>query len=159
MKIYKLKVSFDVSDLAPLDRHSNASLHTISENVESIKTKLAQYEEQIIPLSHKPEYLENFHNLQRKYNEVVEFVIKLTAERDEHLSQYEVLRKEYHHLIAFKDSEDRLADIMAQSRRKTRQPEQLIQSGYSLPFTIFVAAMTFIITRYVYAKYFSVEEG
>lgn len=138
----------------------DSARQTISENFESIKAKLAQYEEEMFSISHKPEYVNNFENLQRKYDEVIGFVAKLTAERDELLSQYEALRKEYLHVIASKNSEDRLIDIMAQSRRKGKQPEQrIVHTGFSLPFLVFVAATTFIITRYIHAKYFSdIEE-
>jgi hypothetical protein len=84
-------------------------------------------------------------------------VVKLTAERDEHLSQYEILRKEYLQLLSLNnhDSQERIADIMKQSKYlKKKKNEKVVQDGFSFLALVIISAMTFILTRYLQAKYF-----
>jgi uncharacterized coiled-coil DUF342 family protein len=122
---------------------------------------LSQYEEEIIPLSQRADLVNNLQNLQKKYNQVIEFVVKLTAERDEHLAQYETLRKEYLKLVSGTNdsNEDRLADIMKQSKlMKKKKNEKIVQSGFSFLALVIISAFTFILTRYLQARYSPVEE-
>jgi hypothetical protein len=147
---------FQVPDDSNQDHSDEPAPHSISENIEAIKAKLSQYEEEIIPLANRPEIVNNFENLQRKYEALLDLVMKYTAERDEHLAQYETLRREYASLVAIKDSENRFtSEHLEPLRRPKKIPSEAdVQTGFSFLSLVIVAAVTFIITRYIEAKYF-----
>jgi uncharacterized coiled-coil DUF342 family protein len=148
-------VTFQVSDEATQDHNDEPASHSISENIETIKAKLSQYEEEIIPLAHRPEIVNNFENLQKKYEALLDLVMKYTAERDEHLGQYETLRREYASLLAIRDSETRFSPDQLEPLRRPKgmQSESTVQTGFYFLFLVIVAAVTFILTRYFEAKY------
>ena len=116
---------------------------------------LAKYEGEILQLSHTPQIYNNLQTLRSKYNIILELTAKLTIERDQFLSQYQVLRKQYYNITSQVNVSSDHSFNTPRIQRKRK--DITIQQGFSFLSLVIVAAGTFILTRYIQAK-FSIQD-
>jgi hypothetical protein len=161
-KNQKLKVEFNLIDVASEDSGALPPTPAIAENVEKVRNQISSMENSSdskhahsIDLNGNPDaIISELQSLRKKYDAVVEYTVHLTAERDYHFSQLEEVRREY----AREKSRRKAGDVGGGGSMKQRSAEKApgggadakaeVQQGFTLLTLIIVAVLAFLMARY-----------
>lgn len=150
----KLKVEFNIPDPSAHQSSRYApSTPSISENVESVRSRIAQVDtngpsRSIDEMPGSPEAIfAELQSLRKKYDAVVEYTVHLTAERDYHFTQLEDLRREYSREKARKKA----GGDSTNAKKESKSTEQVVHQGFSFIVVILVAVISFLVARYMHS--------
>ena len=157
-KSQKLKVEYNLVDVVT-DEPTDVQQHpSVSENVESVRSRISNLENSVDKHSHPVELpsspdaiVAELQSLRKKYDAVVEYTVHLTAERDYQLSQLEEVRREYaREKSRRKSGNDGGGNIKQRNAEKSSGgvDKGEVQHGFTLLTLIIVAVISFIVARY-----------